>query len=74
VHALDDTLVTKVHVTISEQNGAVLAEGNAQRADDLWWTYAAKTTVPMEPKPHVIATAYDQPGTVLTQSNCKLDS
>ena len=33
VEAVDDTLVTKVHVTISDPNGAVLEEGNAQRAD-----------------------------------------
>ena len=62
VEAVDDTLVTKVHVTISDQNGAVLEEGNAQRADGLWWTYTATTTVPMEPTPHVVATAYDMPG------------
>ena len=62
VEAVDDTLITKVHVTISDQNGAVLEEGNAQRADGLWWTYTATTTVPMEPRPHVLATAYDMPG------------
>ena len=62
VQAVDDTLVTEVHVTISDENGAVLEEGNAQRADGLWWTYTANTQVPMEPRPHVVATAYDQPG------------
>jgi hypothetical protein len=62
VQAVDDTLVTKVHVTISDPNGAVLEEGNAQRAGGLWWTYTANTQVPMEPKPHVVVTAYDQPG------------
>ena len=62
VEALDDTLVSKVHVTISDSNGAVLEEGPAQRAAGLWWTYTATTTVPMEPKPHVVATAYEQPG------------
>ena len=62
VEAVDDTLVTKVHVTISDSNGAVLEEGNAQRADGLWWTYTATTTVPMESMPHVLATAYDMPG------------
>ena len=62
VQAVDDTLVTKVHVTISDQNGAVLEEGNAQRAAGLWWTYTAHTQVPMEPKPHVVVTAHDMPG------------
>lgn len=62
VQAVDDTLVSSVHVTISDENGAVLEEGPAQRAGGLWWTYTADTTVPMEPKPHVVATAYDQPG------------
>ena len=62
VQAVDDTLVTKVHVTISDSNGAVLEEGTAQRAEGLWWTYTATTTVPMEPRPHVLATAYDMPG------------
>ena len=62
VQAVDDTPVTKVHVTISDQNGAVLEEGNAQRADGLWWTYTANTQVPMEPRPRVVATAYDLPG------------
>lgn len=62
VQAVDDTQVTSVHVTISDQNGAVLEEGQAQRAAGLWWTYTADTQVPMEPKPHVVATAYDQPG------------
>jgi len=62
VQAEDDTLVTKVHVTISDQNGAVLEEGNAQRAAALWWTYTANTQVAMEPKPHVLVTAFDQPG------------
>jgi hypothetical protein len=62
VQAVDDTLVTQVHVTISDQNGAVLEEGNAQRAAGLWWTYTAHTQVPMEPRPHVLVTAHDQPG------------
>jgi hypothetical protein len=62
VKAADDTLVTKVHVTISDQNGAVLEEGNAQRAGGLWWTYTANTQVPMEPRPHVLVTAHDMPG------------
>jgi len=55
VEAVDDTLVTKVHVTISDQNGAMLEEGNAQRADGLWWTYTATTTVLMEPRPHLMS-------------------
>src|SRR5262249_30736310 len=55
VQAVDDTLITKVHMTISDQNGVVLEEGNAQRADGPWWTYTANTQVPMEPKPHVVA-------------------
>ena len=62
VQAVDDTLVTKVHVTISDENGALLEEGDAQRAAGLWWTYTATTTVPMEPTPHVLVTAYDMPG------------
>ena len=62
VEAVDDTQVTKVRVTISDENGAVLEEGNAQRAAGLWWTYTANTQVPMEPRPHVTATAYDMPG------------
>jgi len=62
VKAIDDTQVTKVHVTISDENGAVLEEGHAQRAAGLWWTYTANTQVPMVPRPRVVATAYDLPG------------
>jgi hypothetical protein len=62
VQATDDTLVTEVYVKISDQTGAVLEEGDAQHAGGLWWTYTANTTVPMEPKPHVVVTAVDQPG------------
>jgi hypothetical protein len=62
VQATDDTLVTEVYVTIRDEHGAVLEEGNAERAAGLWWTYTAHTQVPMEPLPHVLATAYDRPG------------
>lgn len=62
VQALDDTLVTTVYVTISDETGAVLEEGYAERAACPWWTYMAYTQVPMEPRPHVVATASDMPG------------
>jgi hypothetical protein len=62
VLAMDDTLVTEVHVSISDESGVVLEEGYAERAEGLWWTYTANTTVPMEPTPHVVASAQDMPG------------
>ena len=62
VDAIDDTKVTKVEVSIYDPEGVLLEEGEAQPAEGTWWTYTAHTTVPLEPMPQVIATAYDRPG------------
>jgi len=62
IQAMDDTKVARVHVAISQADGTMLEEGEAQPAEGQWWTYTANTTVPAGVTPHVTATAYDLPG------------
>lgn len=56
VQALDDTLVTTVYVTISDETGAVskkaMLSAPPARGGGTWHT----------PRPHVVATASDMPG------------
>ena len=62
VKAMDDTLVTKIHVTIVNDNNELREEGDAVQADGLWWVYTTKTIVQMDMNPVVTATAQDRPG------------
>ena len=60
VKAVDDVQVTQVNVVITDSAGAVLEQGQAVRADGLWWNYTTTATEPEGPR--VVATARDLPG------------
>lgn len=64
IQAQDDTYVARVHVVIRDENGTILEEGDATRAEGLWWEYTTQTAVPMEPFPDVTAQAFDLAGNV----------
>ena len=60
IEAVDDVQVKQVTVVITDENGAVLEQGAAVKADDLWWTYT--TTQAASGSPKVIVSAEDLPG------------
>jgi hypothetical protein len=60
VKAMDDVQVTQVNVVITDNAGAVLEQGQAVRADGLWWQYT--TTATAADNPRIVATARDLPG------------
>ena len=63
VKAIDDTLVTNVHVAIVDSvNNTVLEEGDATQIDGLWWSYTTTTQVSIEAQPRIVAAAQDLPG------------
>ena len=43
VKAQDDTFIASVKVTIKDNNGSVVEQGNAVQADGLWWHYTTST-------------------------------
>lgn len=59
IKARDNVQVTRVSVTITDEAGAVLDQGLATQADELWWEYATSTT-----GGKVEAAAYDLPGNI----------
>ena len=60
VKAMDDVQVTQVNLVITDSAGAVLEQGQAVRADGLWWNYTATATAPESPR--IVVTARDLPG------------
>jgi hypothetical protein len=62
VKAQDDTFVASVRLVISDEDGNVLEQGDAQKAEGLWWEYTATTQIPAGANPGVIATVQDLPG------------
>jgi hypothetical protein len=62
IKAVDDIQVTQVNVVITDSTGAALEQGQAVRADGLWWDYTTTATAPEGPR--VVATARDLPGHV----------
>ena len=44
VDATDNVLVSKVVVTISDEQGQILEQGQAVLIDDVWWEYAASVS------------------------------
>jgi hypothetical protein len=60
IKAIDDVQVTQVNVVITDSAGAVLEQGQAVRADGLWWNYTTTAAAPDGPR--VVATAHDLPG------------
>jgi hypothetical protein len=59
VEASDDVLVTKVKVTVLDDENRVLQTGEAVREQDDWWEFASQT----EGKT-IVAEAWDLPGNV----------
>jgi hypothetical protein len=69
VRAQDDVSVQGVKVTIADENGTVLEEGEAQEVGALWWEYntaqaAAKDT-------RVTVAAKDLPGHLTERTEIK---
>jgi hypothetical protein len=57
VQATDDVLVTKVQVTIMDEDGKVLEKGEASRGEGDWWEFASLTQGKT-----IKAQAWDLPG------------
>ena len=63
IEALDDVLVKRVTVIITDAEGVLIEQGAAtQEEDSLWWVYT--TTQAAAGQPKVIAVAQDLPGHV----------
>lgn len=62
VKAQDDTFVSKVHVAIIDNGETVLEEGDAVRAEGLWWEYTTQTQTSGASNPRISAIAEDLPG------------
>jgi hypothetical protein len=55
IDATDNVLVTRVVVTLSDEQGQILEQGEAKLINDAWWEYA--TAAPSEAK--IIVEAFD---------------
>lgn len=63
IEALDDVMVKRVTVIVTDAEGVLIEQGAAtQEEDDLWWVYTTTQAAPGQPK--VIAVAQDLPGHV----------
>jgi len=63
IEALDDVMVKRVTVIVTDAEGVLIEQGAAvQEEDDLWWVYT--TTQAAAGQPKVIAMAQDLPGHV----------
>lgn len=60
INAIDDVQVTRVSVVISDGNGTVFEQGNAQPDESFWWIYM--TTKATNGSRHLQITAYDKAG------------
>jgi hypothetical protein len=49
IMAKDDTHVASVHVVIDDAHGTIFEQGEAVRAEGLWWTYTTTSQVPQNP-------------------------
>ncbi|HEX9838552.1 MAG TPA: hypothetical protein VGA72_04365 [Anaerolineales bacterium] len=54
---IDDVQISRVSIVITDGNGTVFEQGNAQPGDASWWTYI--TTVPTNGNRHLEVTALD---------------
>jgi len=61
IHVTDDVLVTKIHVTITNEDGVTLEQGSASSIHEGWWMY--ETEVPGK----VLVEAFDLAGNVTRQ-------
>jgi hypothetical protein len=57
---MDDVRISRVFVVITDGNGTVFEQGNAQPGDASCWTYV--TTVPTNGNRRLEVTALDMPG------------
>ena len=62
VEATDNVMVTKVVVTILDEDGNVIEKGKALKVDERWWEYAAGM------EGNVAAEAWDLAGNVVEQT------
>jgi hypothetical protein len=62
VMAKDDTQVTKVVVTIKDENDTILLKDFADPSDGPWWNFTVPTAVSNPSTVAISATAYDLPG------------
>ncbi len=69
IKALDDVQVTKVTVLISDENDTLIEQGEATRADGLWWQYL--TTAAAGGSAKVLASAQDLPGHIAEMTKLK---
>ncbi len=69
IKAIDDVLVTKVLVAITDGENAVLEQGAATQADGLWWEYT--TTLMVSGNLKVRASAQDLPGHIAEMTKTK---
>jgi hypothetical protein len=69
VRAQDDVVVEGVKVTIADENGAFLEEGEAQEASALWWEY--NTAQAAANNMRVTVAARDLPGHVTEKTELK---
>ena len=60
IKAIDDVRISRVSVVITDGNGTVFEQGNAQPGDASWWTYI--TTAPANGNRRLEITALDLPG------------
>ena len=60
IKAVDDVQISRVSVVITDGNGTVFEQGNAQPGEASWWIYV--TTVPTNGNRHLEVTAMDLPG------------
>jgi hypothetical protein len=51
-----------VHVVIDYAHGTIFEQGEAVRAQGLWWTYTTTSQVLQNPAPRLTAVAIDLPG------------
>jgi hypothetical protein len=62
VRAQDNIHVASVQITIKNDDGTGLEEGEARQTDGPWWTYTSTSTVPRAAACRVTAVARDLPG------------
>jgi len=54
--------VANVRLVIADPQGAIYEQGEAEKADGLWWEYTSTAKLSTEATPVVTATVQDLPG------------
>jgi hypothetical protein len=60
IKAVDDVMVVRVMVVISDEEDVVIEQGEAERVDGVWWVYTTTQAAPRAAR--VLAAAEDLPG------------